>query len=749
MAGSTVGALRVVLGANTANFEAGMKRAKREAATSATAIQRSLSGIRGSLGAATAGLVGGAALSGLVSLSKRALEYASSLGETAQQLGVTTEALQVFRYAGSQVGITNEEMDTSLKKLSDSIAEAGQGSKAQATAFNELGVNVKLANGELKSTDRVIREMADGFKKLKNPADQVRLGIDLMGRAGSKMVPLLAGGSAAIDNLRKAAHDLGIVLSEEQIRNADKTADKLSELKQVLEARIAGVVSDNASAIYDLANSLANLANIALKAASAWTQFASKVGGGSTFAGAGLMAGPLGILTAPQALKNWLDKRGKDQGVTIDLPPAKPFVPIKGALGLNAIAGGGGRKGGGRDKTAELERLREQALRKAYDQDRDLNDAKADELDAQKDLLTDYVDRAAIDRQLIDIQADQRNKEIDLSVALGDRTAVVAAQLKTYNESLRILKKQEVAHQLELDRQRDFEATEQLQFNIQRDLMEAQRNLAETAAERRQIELEILDLAYRERKERLERIVQESKDAEEVHRAQLELASLPKQRALDTAGVLQGTRGPLEDFQAGLPTTAAKMNEALQNVAVDGLRSLEDGILSVIDGTKSLAGAFRDMASQIIADLLRIQIQRSIIGPLSNLLGGALGAGSGGVISSLAGASRSLIAANPGIFASGGYTGNMPAHRVAGFVHGQEYVFDADATRRIGIGNLERIRRGLPTAANDRSTRGGDIIHLGGININAPMKPKEARESAAQFATAFQNRLAMRKRQGY
>lgn len=45
-------------------------------------------------------------------------------------------------------------------------------------------------------------------------------------------------------------------------------------------------------------------------------------------------------------------------------------------------------------------------------------------------------------------------------------------------------------------------------------------------------------------------------------------------------------------------------------------------------------------------------------------------------------------------FEKGGYTGSMGTKSVAGVVHGQEYVFDAAATKRIGVSNLEAIRNG-------------------------------------------------------
>ena len=61
-------------------------------------------------------------------------------------------------------------------------------------------------------------------------------------------------------------------------------------------------------------------------------------------------------------------------------------------------------------------------------------------------------------------------------------------------------------------------------------------------------------------------------------------------------------------------------------------------------------------------------------------------------------------------FKAGGYTGNMGASQVAGVVHGQEYVFDAQSTKRIGVDNLNAMRSGKSV--------GGDV----NINVNVDAK---------------------------
>lgn len=63
-----------------------------------------------------------------------------------------------------------------------------------------------------------------------------------------------------------------------------------------------------------------------------------------------------------------------------------------------------------------------------------------------------------------------------------------------------------------------------------------------------------------------------------------------------------------------------------------------------------------------------------------------------------------ISAISPQGFKTGGYTGTMGVNDVAGVVHGQEYVFDAQATKRIGVDNLNAMRRG------DAPKGGGDVI---------------------------------------
>ncbi|SNS53131.1 hypothetical protein SAMN06295912_108115 [Sphingomonas laterariae] len=231
----------------------------------------------GLLKGAAVGLIAGLGVAEFLQAASAGLDYASSLGEVSQQIGVSTRDLQVYRYAATQVGVAQDEMDAGLRKLTRTIGEAAAGSEGPVNAFREIGVSVTDANGKLLTAGEIIPRIADGLAKIEDPATRARIEVDLFGKAGQKLDTLLAGGSSAINDLAKQADELGLVLSDRLIQQADDAADKVAVLKKVLEAQIAGAVAENADNISYLADQLFRVAGAAAEAAANWGRWQTQM----------------------------------------------------------------------------------------------------------------------------------------------------------------------------------------------------------------------------------------------------------------------------------------------------------------------------------------------------------------------------------------------------------------------------------------------------------------------------------------
>ena len=95
----------------------------------------------------------------------------------------------------------------------------------------------------------------------------VRLAFKLFDSEGVALVNLLSDGSGALEEMRERARDLGIVLDEHLVRDAERARTELDTLSQVISANLTRAALEAAPVIADLSSWLADVAG---KAGIAW-----------------------------------------------------------------------------------------------------------------------------------------------------------------------------------------------------------------------------------------------------------------------------------------------------------------------------------------------------------------------------------------------------------------------------------------------------------------------------------------------
>lgn len=730
-----IGALRVSLSADTAAFQSGMKRAERQARTSSGAIQKSIGGIK----AGVAGLAAGLSIGLLTNVIKQALDYAGSLGEISQQLGVTTRDLQVFRFAAGQVGIGQAELEKGLGKLTITLGQVAAGAKAPAKALDAIGISAKQLQG--LDTGQAFRLIADGLEKIPDRAQRAAVEVALFGRAGAKLDNLLSGGSRAINELELAADRLGIVLSDEQIQRADETADKLEAVKTVLMARIAGVVADNSTAILDLASSLGQVASDALAAAAAMSALANSAPAWAKriAEAASLALNPIGAIAGVIADS----QRGKlSSSATVKLGPPKPFKPAGGQVKQFLASGGGGGKG---RKTSKGPR--DTGLQDAFRFDEDLRRAQMDVLRAQQDLAGDYVARHIIAIAILDLERAGQKAQLEYEVASGEKTKAQAAQVDALQEQESSLKRQAELADVETQRREEYAELEKTVMEVGLDKLRSEEQLAETASEARDVRLRILDYQYRMERAILEAVLADEKSSELAkNQARQRLAGLNATQVNDRQGVINSTRGPMEDWLASLPTTTAKAQEALERLQVEGFEGLIDAAVALSEGFDNAKDVLLNTLKQFLQGLLRMELQKGLGGLLGS--GGALGGLLNGVGSIFGGGRAGAAFAGAGAidFSSGAVTSFVPE---LGFAGGGGFTvrgipgIDKNILSMNGlpIANVTYGERVSVSNDNPQSSAGGRALVQ---NFTFPNSDFDSfRRSERQVARAAKRRLAV------
>jgi hypothetical protein len=99
------------------------------------------------------------------------------------------------------------------------------------TPLQKLGVNTQDADGKTRSFNDILLDVADKFKSLPNGAEKTATSMQLFGRSGKDLIPILNKGSDGIQQLEQQAEKLGLTLNSSNVNAVLKYTDSQKKLK--------------------------------------------------------------------------------------------------------------------------------------------------------------------------------------------------------------------------------------------------------------------------------------------------------------------------------------------------------------------------------------------------------------------------------------------------------------------------------------------------------------------------------------
>lgn len=276
MAQSLIGALRVNLGLDSANYSRGAKKVQTTTEKMGRDLQK--------LGAAMS-VVG----AGITLAIRGQIKEVDRLAKTSQQIGIPVEALSQLRHVAHLSGISMSELETGVQRLSRNMVDS-------AGKFADLGISIRDANGEMRPTVDVMADVSDLFARMPDGAEKTALAMDLMGRSGAQMIPLLNQGGDALRAMMEEADRLGLTITDETAQAVQNFNDNMTRLGDQMSG-IALIVTS------ELAPVLEKISDVVVDAAKAFQDLSPEMRQLATFlAVAGVVAGPLLIALGTMVL---------------------------------------------------------------------------------------------------------------------------------------------------------------------------------------------------------------------------------------------------------------------------------------------------------------------------------------------------------------------------------------------------------------------------------------------------------------
>jgi hypothetical protein len=177
--------------------------------------------------------LGGMVTAPLIGFAKVFASGSKELQTMSQRTGISVEALSELGYAASLCGLTLEDMEVAIKRMQKTIVGAAAGSETAAEALGQLGLTVEDLRG--LSPDQQFKLIAERLSQIQRPAVRAALAMQIFGRQGTALLPMLLKGAAGIEAMQEEARKLGLTATRDGVAAGVALEESLTTLWKVLK----------------------------------------------------------------------------------------------------------------------------------------------------------------------------------------------------------------------------------------------------------------------------------------------------------------------------------------------------------------------------------------------------------------------------------------------------------------------------------------------------------------------------------
>lgn len=195
----------------------------------------------------SAGIIAGIGAMGL--LAKNVGNVADRLLDLQDITGASTDAIQEWQYVARIAGVDAETFTRATEGLVRRLKDVGEEGSPAVKILRDLGIQTNDSSGAIRNSGTIVDETIKKLASMENVTQRNAIASQLFGLAWKDVAPLLSVGAEGIEALQKEAHDLGLVMSETALNDADnfrkateKVTVKIEALKNSIGAKLAPVI---------------------------------------------------------------------------------------------------------------------------------------------------------------------------------------------------------------------------------------------------------------------------------------------------------------------------------------------------------------------------------------------------------------------------------------------------------------------------------------------------------------------------
>ena len=206
----------------------------------------------------------GVVSAGLGAVTYKAGAMADDLNTLSKQTGISTHELQMYAAMADLVDVPVETLAKSQSRLKKSMLGASEGG-SQLKYFEQLGISVTDANGNLRDSNDVFQETIKALGQMENETERDAIAMAIFGKSANELNPLIEDAGATYEKVATIMAEHGLEpVSQEELDKANEFNDAIDTIKlvflqavQIVGTKIAGYLVPLMEKVVDVAANIA------------------------------------------------------------------------------------------------------------------------------------------------------------------------------------------------------------------------------------------------------------------------------------------------------------------------------------------------------------------------------------------------------------------------------------------------------------------------------------------------------------
>lgn len=201
-----------------------------------------------------------AALGAALKISREAVKAFDQLGKGADNLRISTDLYQALKAAAADEGVEFNKVEAAIRKVDKAHSDLIQGKGELLNRLKDVNPQLVEMMRNTSSNEERVRILTTALQGATSETERANIAYAAFGEGGLEIARMLERQQGGLDEMIRTYREMGLVVREDVIRNAEDMETKFGQAAQIVDLQLKQAFIDLAPVLIEIAELIARIA---------------------------------------------------------------------------------------------------------------------------------------------------------------------------------------------------------------------------------------------------------------------------------------------------------------------------------------------------------------------------------------------------------------------------------------------------------------------------------------------------------